>query len=59
VLLGREIATLVEGQIAEGYHSATWNAGNVASGFYMARFTATNEFGRIKMVQVDKLILTK
>ncbi len=58
-VLGRKVTELVNGQVAEGYHTATWNAGDVASGIYLARFTATDASGNIKLNKVSKLILMK
>ncbi|MBI5472493.1 MAG: T9SS type A sorting domain-containing protein [Ignavibacteriae bacterium] len=58
-VLGRKVAELVNGQVAEGYHTATWNASDVASGVYFARFSATNASGAVKLNKVTKLLLTK
>jgi hypothetical protein len=39
-VLGREVATLVEGSLGPGYHSAEWHADSFASGMYYCRMTA-------------------
>lgn len=39
-LLGKEVATLVNGTQASGNHSIVWNASNVPSGVYMYRLTS-------------------
>ncbi|MBI5470860.1 MAG: T9SS type A sorting domain-containing protein, partial [Ignavibacteriae bacterium] len=58
-VLGRKVAELVNGQVVEGYHTATWNAGSVASGVYFARFTATDATGAVKLAKVMKLLFAK
>ena len=58
-VLGRKVTELVNGQVAEGYHTATWNASDVASGIYLARFTVTDASGNMKLNKVNKLILMK
>jgi hypothetical protein len=59
-LLGKELATLVEGQQGEGYRSVEWNASNETSGIYLCRFEAvsTTDPGK-KFSQVRKLLLLK
>lgn len=39
-LLGREITTLVEGEMSAGDHSTVWNAASVSSGIYFYRLQA-------------------
>ncbi len=51
--LGREVAKLVDEQMAAGKYSVNWNASNNASGIYFYRIT-TNE-----NVQVKKMVLVK
>lgn len=51
--LGREVARLVDEQMAAGKYSVNWNASNNASGIYFYRIT-TNE-----NVQVKKMVLVK
>ncbi|MBX2991898.1 MAG: T9SS type A sorting domain-containing protein, partial [Bacteroidetes bacterium] len=58
-VVGREVAEIVHGTRAAGYHSATWNASSVASGVYFARFAATDGSGNIRLNKVSKLVLTK
>ncbi len=52
-LLGREIATLLEGSLEPGRYSVAWDAGNLASGVYMYKFTA------VGFSDVKKMILMK
>ena len=58
-VLGREVATVVKGNLEAGYHTATWNASGSASGVYFARFTVRDEFGGAKFTKVNKLLLVK
>ena len=39
-MLGREVATLVEGRVEAGIHSVSWNASGNASGIYFYRLKA-------------------
>lgn len=39
-LMGRRVATLVQGVVAAGRHEATWDATGMASGIYLYRFSA-------------------
>lgn len=59
--LGREVATLVDGQLSPAYYSYTWSAGNLSSGMYIYRMTATSVKGEKKQLfnQVKKLLLMK
>ncbi|MDZ7303680.1 MAG: T9SS type A sorting domain-containing protein [candidate division KSB1 bacterium] len=50
---GREVATLVEGEVAAGEHSAHFNAVNLPGGVYMLRLTAGG------FVQTRKALLLK
>lgn len=43
-ILGREIATLVSGELSPGYHTAVWNAAGAPSGIYFCRLQAGAEF---------------
>lgn len=59
--LGREVATLVNGQLPPAYYSYNWSAGNLSSGMYIYRITATSVNGEKKQLfsQVKKLLLMK
>jgi len=62
-MLGREIATLTDGERSAGYHRIRWNGsdanGNkVGSGIYFYRLTATGESGK-QFTKVMKLMLLK
>lgn len=52
-ILGREVATLVDGKEAAGFHSAILNAGKLASGAYFCRLEAG------AMTAVRKMVLVK
>jgi len=52
-VLGREIATLINGDISAGEHQIEWNAGNLPSGIYYYRIQAGN------FTETKKLLLTK
>lgn len=39
-VLGREVASLIDGLVAPGYHAAEWHADSYASGVYYCRMTA-------------------
>jgi Secretion system C-terminal sorting domain len=52
-MLGREVATLVNQQLAPSTYSVTWNASNFASGVYFYRLQAGN------FVEIKKLMLMK
>ena len=58
-VLGREVATLANGMMAAGYHSATWNAQNVATGVYFARLVVTDALGKQIYAKTAKLLLMK
>jgi hypothetical protein len=54
-MLGREVATLVNGQTLAGYHIVFWNGrdkygSQAASGIYLYRLTAGNFMGTKKMI---------
>jgi hypothetical protein len=42
---GRRVTTLANGLVAEGSHTAVWDAGIAASGAYLARLTVTSSAG--------------
>jgi hypothetical protein len=52
-LLGREVATLVQGTIPAGSYIASWNAADLPSGIYFCRMEAAN------FVQTRKMLLVK
>ena len=52
-LQGREVITLLDGNINAGYHSITWHADNHSSRVYFVKMVAD------KYVDVQKLILVK
>lgn len=63
-VLGREVATLVDGMKDAGAYSATFDGARLASGVYIMRLSATPEDGSPKgagkpFVQVKKLMLLK
>jgi hypothetical protein len=58
-LLGREIATLVDGLVQAGSHSVTWNAGSFGSGVYFARLCASDPGGGIRYLKTTKLEFLK
>lgn len=39
-VLGRRVATLVDGVVGAGAHTATWDAGGAAPGVYVVRLVA-------------------
>jgi hypothetical protein len=51
-VLGREVATLVDGELNAGEHSVNFNAEWIPSGVYFAQMKAGNVVQRIKMVLV-------
>ena len=52
-VLGRKVATLVDGQVGAGVHQMVWDAGKVPSGVYFCRMDARG------FNQVVKLVLLK
>ena len=52
-LQGREVITLLDGNINAGYHSITWHADNNSSGVYFVKMVAD------KYVGIQKLMLVK
>ncbi|MBU1653158.1 T9SS type A sorting domain-containing protein [bacterium] len=49
-LMGRQVATLVDGNYAAGLHNVTFNAANLASGVYIYRLEADNRAMEKKML---------
>ena len=63
-ILGQEIATLVDGVIAAGYHQVTWKGEHdggtqVAGGVYFFRISAQSFTKGIGFVQTKKMLLLK
>jgi subtilisin-like proprotein convertase family protein len=63
-MLGREIATLVNGYYSSGKYITTWDANNnlgqtVASGLYLYRMEAQPVDGSANYVGVKKMVLTR
>ncbi len=58
-LLGQEVASLVDGQVAAGSHSAVWNAASFGSGVYFVRMIASDAGGGIRFVRTTKIELLK
>ena len=52
-MLGREVATLVNGYTTSGLHEVQFNATNLASGVYAYRFSSGN-FTAVKKMTVVK-----
>ncbi len=52
-VLGREVATLVDGEQTAGYKSIVWDAAYVSSGTYFYRLTAGS------FTETKKLVLLK
>jgi hypothetical protein len=52
-MLGREVATLVDGYTAAGSHEVHFNATNLASGIYCYKLTSGN------FTEVKKMMLVK
>ncbi len=57
-VLGREVATLVNGMKEAGAYTATFDGSRVASGMYFARFIVNSENGK-PIVQVKKMLMIK
>lgn len=59
-LLGREVATLVNGALQPGFHSVDWNASAAASGVYFYRMEGTPLAGQgAKFTEMRRLTLVK
>ena len=56
-LLGQEVATLVNENLASGKHEATWDASGVASGMYIYRLTSGPQAGGF--VQTKRMVLLR
>ena len=49
-LQGREVATLIEGNMSSGYHSVVWDASAYSSGVYFARMVSGSYTSNQKLV---------
>jgi len=58
-MLGRRVATLVEGPRAAGYHTAIFDGSALASGVYIYRLRATNQTTGQPFIQTRTLVLMK
>ncbi len=56
-ILGREVATLVEGVETAGFHTVTWNASKFASGVYIYRLMSNSSQGII--IDTKQMVLIK
>ena len=56
-LLGREVARLVSGEQAAGYHEAVWEAGRFASGVYVYRMRVEGAEGQHTLKQRTMLLV--
>ena len=52
-MLGREVATLVHGELEAGEHSVVYNAKGLKSGVYSYRLTTTT-FSQTNVVEIGK-----
>lgn len=57
-MLGRSVATLVDGQVAAGTHQVSFDANNLSSGVYLYRLTA-NGLNGANQIFTKKLTLIK
>jgi tetratricopeptide (TPR) repeat protein len=58
-ILGREVATLVDGIKESGYYTAHFDGSKLASGIYFTRFVVKSQDSRTPIVQVKKMLLMK
>ena len=58
-VLGREVATLVDGMKEAGYYTANFDGSKLASGVYFTRFVVKPQNGGTPIVQVKKMLLMK
>jgi hypothetical protein len=58
-VLGREVATLINGVQPAGRYNAVWNASRMATGMYVYRMEAQAVDGSGSFNAVKKLILMK
>lgn len=58
-LLGREVATLVNGSVTAGRHTASWNAGGNAGGLYFCRLQAAPHNAGAALERTIKLMYVR
>ena len=59
-MMGREVATLVNEELAAGNHSRQWNASNISSGVYFYRLSVRTPSGQSgSFVETKKLVLLR
>jgi hypothetical protein len=59
-MLGREVSTLVDGELEAGHQSVEWTATEFASGVYFYRLQARETGGKArKFIEVKKMLLVK
>ena len=58
-VLGREVATLVDGMKEPGTYTATFDGSKLASGMYFARMVVSPSDGSKPLVQVKKMLMLK
>ena len=49
---GREVATLVDGELASGVHAVTFDGSNLASGVFIYRLIAGQQVQHKKMIVI-------
>lgn len=49
--MGKEVATLIDGEKEAGYHSIQWNVSRIASGVYFYRMNA-GDFCTVMKMQI-------
>jgi hypothetical protein len=58
-MLGREVATLVDGVKEVGSYSVTFDGSRFASGVYFVRFTSTPQDGSTQITKTMKMLMVK
>ena len=53
---GREVVSLINGNIEAGYHSIIWNADSYSSGVYFLKMVA-GEFCQYTGIDVGKIVI--
>jgi hypothetical protein len=48
-MLGGEVATLVNGELAVGEHSVVWSAGNIPAGTYDCRLQTSTTAATVRL----------